>query len=277
MNVSTNEIATYVYTNHCEFFSAKKNSSETSYYDIVNKLGNISRTQIKKMFLGKVSMSKKILFELCDYFGLNEQEKNYLNFCRQFQEAKDPEIAIGLYSKIAEIRKKYLESSSLELDEIQLKVYEKWFILPILYYFDLENSSTNIKEIQKHFHGDISIEEIESAINILKDLELIEINQDGKVKKSVRSTTIPDGIPRPLVKKFHFEMIKLSGKAVYEVPQEKRFLMGLTIPMDADKLPLIKERVSKFVLQLNEEFSSENATVLKQMNIQLFSLAECKD
>ncbi|MGE3609487.1 MAG: TIGR02147 family protein [Bacteriovoracaceae bacterium] len=267
----------YHYYDQTQFLRALKGpldeSESFSYQSIADSMPDMTRSKVKKFFQGKLSLSKVKQNELLELIGLQKEEIEFFELLRRFNEAKNTEMAFGLYKKIVDWRKDKVALDTAQLDVMKLKVYEKWSTLPLLYYFDMKGASTNPEQIFRDFKGTIGIEEIQEGLSLLIELGLIEI-KDQFVKKTVKSTAILDGVPRPLIKKFHHEMLSKAIHSVYHLPQEKRFHLGLTISVNNETLPLLKERMTQFIQQLNDEFSSQSGDSLYQVGLHFHNLAE---
>ena len=280
-----NEMTTpkvFFYTDHQKYlYDLKEHYNQTdeksslgSYAGISQLLsGSNTRTKVKKMFTGESTISQKALLKLVDIYNLNKEEIEYVNYLRKFQEVKDADNAVAIYSKVVQARKKHVDKATQLLDGAKIKIYENWYLLPLMFYFDLKDADLNIKNIEAAFFKKLTQEEIEKGIQTLCDLKLIAV-LDGKIIREKKFFALIGGVPSPLIKKFHYDMGKKGLHSIYNTPFEKRHLSALTLPVETKKLPLIQEKISRFLMQLNEEFETTEGDGVYQLNMQLFSLAE---
>jgi len=127
--------------------------------------------------------------------------------------------------------------------------------------------------IVRAFKGKISESEVETAIQILLEIDLLEKNGSGDLRKVHSDISILDHIPRPLVKHFHKMMIERSLESIYGMPENKRHLLAATMAVKESMVPIIQKRLDEFLVSLNREFSSDGGDAIYQLNLQLFNLA----
>jgi uncharacterized protein (TIGR02147 family) len=253
---------------------AAKHPDETTYEKLGEKLGLRSRTQAKRLFKGDLKISRSLMESIARTFELTSEEAGYMDLLRRFEEAQNSEQAFLLFQKINAERARTLgEQSSHVLGAQEIRILDHWFVFPVLHYFELNGHATEAAEISRHFAGKISPTEVSLAIQTLLEAKLLERRPDGGLRKVHEFISLLDGLPRPLVRKYHQMMIERSLESVFGVPQEKRFLMAATIPTNPSLVPLIKARISDFLMKLNEEFSTADPETLYQVNLQLLHMA----
>ena len=226
------------------------------------------------MFKGEIPLTKSGMENLCKHFGLSKTESTYLDMLRLFNESRDSDMALSIYNKIIDLRKKHgPKQENHELEETQLRLLEKWYYLPILSYIGLKGASSDVLAIVKAFKGQITVEEASEAIRILVDIKLLRYTDEGVIENTHDSVSLLDGIPRQLVKKFHSHMINKAHDAISGMPQEKRYLMSSTINVKSSMLPEIKKKISKFMVEICRDYSVDDADSIYQLNTQFFNLA----
>ncbi len=265
----------YRYTDSLAFINDAKERLNKTYSSLAEELGISSRTKIKKIFKGGMSIPKQTLQQLGEKFGLDKNELTYLDSLRVFNQTEDAETAVTLFAKLVHFRKKHhIEYDNHELDQTQLTLLKKWYYLPILYFLGIKKVDPTPFSIVKGFHGKLSMDEVQDAITVLLDINLVKYTPEGKLIPVHQSVNLLDGIPRPLIKRFHSMMIKKAEESVYGLPINKRYLMSATINIEKNMIPKIQERILKFIVDLDEDFSSNDANSIYQANIQLFNIAE---
>lgn len=250
--------------------------ARSTYQTLAEELDMGSRTQARKVFKGDLKIAKKSLLALGGAFGFDKQQIAYLDLLRQFEQSKDPDVSIGIYKKVVQLRKRNSSSDAYELTEAQLKLLDNWYHIHILYYFDLLGAASNAEDIYLAFKGQITHSEIEESLRVLQEIDLVEVTKDGNYKKTKGQVTLLDNLPRAVVKKFHAMMIERSQKAVYGIPFEQRYLMASTIPVKKSSVAIINQRIAEFVNQLDKEFSVAGADAIYQLNLQFFHVASKK-
>lgn len=73
----------------------KENAGEITYQALAERAQVGSRTKMKKIFKGELQIPKLALERLGETFGLNKEERCYLELLRNFEQASDPEPLLG--------------------------------------------------------------------------------------------------------------------------------------------------------------------------------------
>jgi len=143
------------------------------------------------------------------------------------------------------IRKSGPGESGDALEERQHKLLEKWYYLPVLYFLALKGVDSDPFGVAKAFHGKLSLDEVNESLKLLLDINLVKYTPEGKLVPVHENVNLLDGIPRPLVKRFHCMMIEQAKEAVYNQPVDKRYLMSATLNVKKEMLPKIQEKIRK--------------------------------
>ena len=253
----------------------EKSGKDISYYELADICGIASRTKMKKMLKGDLRMPKKVLHALANYFELDPAQANYLDLLRIFSESDDARHSLDLYSKIVDLKKKNgQEKHSYELEEKQLKLLEEWYYLPVCYFIGLKGASADTFEIVRGFKGQLSSEQVLEALRVLVEIDILRYTPNGNLVRVHKSITILDGIPRPLIKKFHQLMIQKAQDSIYSMPIDKRHLMSATLNVRSERVEELRQKIEEFVVMINDEYCDDDADSLHQLNTQLFSVAQ---
>ncbi|MCK5073417.1 MAG: TIGR02147 family protein [Bacteriovoracaceae bacterium] len=274
------EDTVYGYSDHLEFFQDRKDQlnamrEKVTFLSIAETIGISSRTKMKRIFKGDMKMSKNVLSSLGIFFGLKQKEIDYLELLRVFAENDNIDKAMVVYDKIIKIKKKNSEND-VSLNETQLKMLDQWYYAPIYTYLGMSNISCDLIDIASAFHRKLSVEQVREAIEVLITIKVLKYTENGKIVPVNSSINILDGLPRPLVKKFHIMMIEQAKKSVMGMPKEKRFLMSATLSMKQIMVPVLKKKIQEFIVKIYNDFSVEDGNTIYQINSQLFNLADCK-
>jgi len=271
------EQTVYRYTDLLAFLEDAKDRQQKTYSSLADELGISSRTKIKKMFKGEVAIPQKTLKELGEKLGLLKDEITYLDTLRVFNQTNDPEMAVTLFGKMVALRKKNrVDYNEHALDERQHRLLEKWFYLPVLYFLALKGVDSDPFGVARAFHGKLTLDEVNEALKLLLEINLIEYTPTGRLVPVHENVNLLDGIPRPLVKRFHSMMIEQAQDAIFNQPIDKRYLMSSTLNVKKEMLPKLREKIREFMIELDRDFTSPDADTIYQANIQLFNMAEVR-
>lgn len=152
------------------------------------------------------------------------------------------------------------------------RVLEEWYHLPILDLTRLLRFRAEPPWIARELG--ISARQAASALARLKRLGmLVEVN--GRWTKREQRIAFPTRESMASVRAFHRQMIEKSLKALGSSrPADfgRRDITGITMPVNAAKIPQAKKRIERFRRMLLRFLADGECTDLYQLNVQLFPL-----
>jgi uncharacterized protein (TIGR02147 family) len=110
----------------------------------------------------------------------------------------------------------------------------------------------------------------ELAIDRLKRLGLLVIREKKLVKSSPNFSTAD--VPSTAIKNFHLSHLALASKAIVNQDFEKRDFSGITIAINEDKIPLLKEKIFQLQEDIGREIEGDSPNVIYHLSTQLYRL-----
>lgn len=123
----------------------------------------------------------------------------------------------------------------------------------------------------------LSEEYVIDALERLKKLEMIDIDQEGNIIRTAKKLTTAHDVPSKVIRQAHKQELQLAAKAMDEVNVNDRDIQSLTMPINKEKLKVAKEMISIFIRQLGELLNDGNTDEVYNLNIQLFPMTQIKD
>ncbi len=204
---------------------------------IINKKEGISVTAAEQIAQKlKLSDTKKAWF--CNSAGALH--------ARSFKERNEYKEKIKRYKEEAQL------FSELHLE--YFKVIADWYhfaILELTYLVEFQNNSSWMAEILG-----ISKEEVETAIERMKTLDLIE-EKDGKLVDVFKFLATPNDVPSASLKKFNTQLMKKALEALYEQDVMEREITSNIFSVQKDQLPRFKEKLRDFRREFEREASQQ--------------------
>ena len=119
----------------------------------------------------------------------------------------------------------------------------------------------------------ITVIEADQAIARLLRLGLVERSQEGKLAKTDKHVQLADPAKTtPLLKKQQREILTAAREALNDQEIERRSTTGMTMCIDAEKIPLAKIMINKFMFELCEALEAGGRKEVYQLSVSLFSL-----
>lgn len=149
---------------------------------------------------------------------------------------------------------------------------KKWYHLCLL---DLMTTSDFVSEVSWMAQRlGITMSEATSALKILVDENLAEIDASGKYKKVHTRIRFPTTISKSAIREYHKAQLK---RAILELdtrilPKDfnNRLITGLSVSANAEHLQAVKDYLHAAIYEAAEMFSDGRCTEVYQINLQLF-------
>jgi uncharacterized protein (TIGR02147 family) len=249
----------------------KEENPKFSHRYIISKLDISSSGYLINVIANKSSLNIQRAIQIGRILGLSAMENNYFKKLILFDKAKTIEEKNEYYKQIIDYRKRKVRF----INGDQFTLFSKWYFVVIREMLHAIDFKDNYSNLAKAITPSISKIEAEKAISILKELKLIEINENGFYKPIDKAIATGDDISARDVTNYQSKMINLSQFALEAVPIKEREISGLTLSISNEKFQLIKSEIQEFrkrMLQIASEDS--NPERIFRCNFQLFPLSD---
>ena len=227
---------------------------------------NISCARLSLILNGKRGLSVAAAQKIAVKLSFSESETSMFCDLVQSKHARSQaakEIAITrLQSKQADI-----QGRTLQLDAF--KVISDWHHFAILQLMHLKQFQSNVTWISKAL--EIQHTQTEEALERLTRLGLIK-KEDENYQLLQDYIDTPDEVPSEAIRKFHRQILEKAMTAIEMQSVEERDCTSMMLPIEASKLPLMKERIRKFRQEICREFTTDGnqLNVVYSLSIQCF-------
>ncbi len=245
-----------------------------SYRYIGLKLG-LDSGNIARIFTGQAHIALKHIPALADLFGLQAQERRYLEELVRFCRARSDSDAQLHYDRMQTIRG--LEYRTVADDEAEF--FEEWQHMALRSLLSVADfRGKTFKEIGARLKPEISAEQVEKSINLLLRLKLVEKQPDGGYRVTDSMVSTGEGWKAPAIRKYQKTLIQLSADALERFHKNERDISSLTLPFSRKTLPILKDRLRELrqeMLKLSQDCDLSDS--IYQINLQLFPMAYLLD
>ncbi len=224
----------------------KKHSSLFSYRMFGEMLGLdasfLCRVVKKQQDLsgGSIAIAKKVL-------GLSGRASEYFDALFALNKAKTESDREIWQQKISALRDVYRR----ELQSSELLFLRNWWIAAIRAYVDIVSGNMNPRHIATQFRPQITEEQIQEAISLLKELKLVQVQAAGRLKITDAHLTVSGPEKVEAVRHFQKEILQLASNAVDTCAADSRDISTLTLAVDEAAFEDIREilREARRVIQ----------------------------
>ena len=270
-------IAVYDYLNYRlylkdAFREHKALNKGFTYRYIAQKLNLKSAGHVTQILQGKARITSKVLLKLIPLLTLTEQEAHYFTLLVTYGQSHSLHEKQETFKSLTSLRK----TSTYTLNDEQLIFYQKWYYSAVRDYLELHPFSGSDQSLAKEFYPPISVEQVQEALQILRQLGLIILGKEGRYEVTTKLIEIDNSEEIKTVLASYAEtMIEKSKYALYHIPKEQRNISWVGFSVSSNTYDLIQDEIRAFrtrILRLVEEDTSP--TRVYQMNIQCFPLTK---
>ncbi len=252
------------------FLLKQSKNSEFSFGMMARAIGFSTTAGLTMIVNGDRHPGKKIKEKLCAFFSFKKNETLYFADLINLKKYEEKDISLYL-ALLKKIQSRQSKKYNILQEEIFNRI-NKWYYFAIREMVSLPNFRNDAKWITKKLNFYVKEQDIERALNDLHELKLIKINEFGKVVNCTDGLCTYDDIPSEAIKSFHRQMIENGKQSIDTIDVSKRYVSGLTIPININDKEKIKKLVRQFEDDLFSTFTSKEPNSVYQFNIQVFPI-----
>ena len=241
-------------------YVAGKTGLDASFYvKLINKQRHINDNRIKP---------------LCVFCKLRQRESDYFKTLVNFNKAKRKEQEEYYFEKLVTLKK----SAAKKIDRYAYRYFTEWYNVPLrelLNIYDFDGS--DYKGLALMLSPPIKESEARRAVRTLLELGMIAPDKNGFYRPADAAISTGKGWKSEIVRSFQKSMIRLSESALDRIDPELRDISTLTVSTSPACLQKMRERLSQVRKELIEMITSDEASAVYQINMQIFPLSRIED
>ncbi len=257
------------------FLKIKMKNPAFSYRAFNYRAGVKSSAFLKLVIDGKRNLGEEGIGKVIQGFRLSEGEAEFFRKLVYFNQADNHTEKDRHFQDLARLRP---FRKSKPMTAAQYEMFSHWYYVTILELIRLEGPEIhNDVWLQQKIAPKVGLREIQKAIRILKSLNLIEVEENGNIRRLESMLNTEDQVRSMFLINYHQEMSKLAADVLTRVPYDQREFSGLTIAVGSKSFEKAKEEIQKFRKKLHdilEEEEDNSKKIVLQCNLQLFPLSE---
>lgn len=268
-------VAVFDYADYHEYLrdwieDRKTRGIVVSYQWLATRMGLKSRSFLRLVTLGEKDLSPATALKLSQAMAHETREEEYfiilvaLNNCSDLEE-KNHHLA--RLAKVARPARKTMLSVQ------QYDLFNKWFVIPVWELVTLVDFRGDWKFLSQQLDPPITPTEAKYAVELLRELGLIEPKGDLYAQKDPTLST-QEELRSQSVRHFQEATMELAREALERHPPTRRHISTLTLGVDETGFQKIVERIRHFREELvNLAQQHESVDRVFQFNLQFFPLS----
>jgi uncharacterized protein (TIGR02147 family) len=234
------------------------------------RAGLRSSNYLKLVMDGDRNLTAAVAPRFATACGLKGQAADYFCDLVAFNQAKGADERARGYARLQRFRR-YREVH--RLDKAQEAYHSQWYIPAIRELCARPDFREDPKWIGRTLLPNVAPADVRAALETLLALELLERDEDGKLRQTETLVQTPDGPLGHHVVSFHRTMMERAADALDVVPRDQREIASLTLCLSDAQVGELKQRLERFREELLHVFQSNaDARRVVQVNVQMFPL-----
>lgn len=242
-----------------------------SYRSFAMRAGFRSHSFVKHVMEGKRNLTSSSIAKISEGLSLNKGERNFFENLVLMNQADSHEEKDRYYKRIMS---KNGFTRTNQISKEQYAYLSTWYypvIREIIAFGDGRHTS---EQIASMLQPKIANRQVQKALELLLDLGFIKKNGDGTWRQCKKDLTTGSEVKSIIIANYHKEMIKLASESIDRHPAKDRDLNALTVRINRNSIPEIKEKIAQFKSELIAlEGTEEAPDMVMQINIQAFPVA----
>ena len=250
--------------------AGKEHQRAFSYRYLARRAGFSSPNFIKLVMDGSRNLGGDSPQRVARAFDLDGEETRFFVRLVAFGQADSTADKNEAYGAVAACRR-FREARKIEHDTFEYLSH--WYFPAIREMAARDDFRDDPGWISEQLWPTVPVREVKSALATLFRLELLVRDDDGRVRRGDPSVTTGHEVAALAARNYHYEMLARARDSVEGCTRDHRDISALTVCVNGETIPLLKERIHRFretMLDLCD--SSDGPDTVYQLNIQLFPL-----
>lgn len=251
------------------FDEKKRENRAVSYRLLARQVGYKSQSYLPMLLSGKIRMSVDMCFKFCTYMKLPKKRGDYFQNMVLFGNAASHEEQQLYFNKM----RSFKEASVHIVDTAQYRFYEKWYHSAIRALLDFFPLRDDFETIGKLLIPAITAREVEDAFKLLKELKMIECDNDGFYRPTDAVISTGYDASGLAINTFLFNSLRLSESALNRFTRDERNFSSLTLGISENGFKEIRDELREFRRKILKIAEDDTADRIYQLSFQLFPLS----
>ena len=236
--------------------------------ELAEKLGYNSASTLSMVAKGARLPSNSLLEALFQEWDVTPEERERIRLGLEIEKRrKKGKPVFNLASRFNELTPYH------KIDLTGFKLIRDWYVRVIKLLVSGRRSSEISEDpvaISRRLRKKVSPKQVKDSLALLEAAGLLKRDRRGRLKPVNENTETTHEISSEAIRENHRGMMNRALEALEEQSVAQRQFNSLALQFEPENLPLAKKRILDFVKRFNEEFGSNDADQIYQLNIQFF-------
>lgn len=252
------------------FVESKKDNRFTSYRYLGQKTG-VDPAWLVRVFQKEGHLNEEALPAFIRLCGFDDRRAEYFRILYRFCKTKAKSSLSELYCRLMELR----EMEARVLTSPEFMYFGNWACTALRALIGISENTSDLHAVANHLNPPISQNDARNALEVLKQLKLIEKDGHGGWNITQQIVTTGGEVKSIAVRNFHRRTLELAQESLDRHSIAERDVSSIVFTVDQADIPEFKQRIEDFrrgLLQFAKK--SEHANRVYALNVSMFPLSE---
>lgn len=252
------------------FVESKKDNRFTSYRYLGQKTG-VDPAWLVRVFQKEGHLNEEALPAFIRLCGFDDRRAEYFRILYRFCKTKAKSSLSELYCRLMELR----EMEARVLTSPEFMYFGNWACTALRALIGISENTSDLHAVANHLNPPISQNDARNALEVLKQLKLIEKDGHGGWNITQQIVTTGGEVKSIAVRNFHRRTLELAQESLDRHSIAERDVSSIVFTVDQADIPEFKQRIEDFrrgLLQFAKR--SEHANRVYALNVSMFPLSE---
>ncbi|MAA79124.1 MAG: hypothetical protein CL916_07665 [Deltaproteobacteria bacterium] len=231
---------------------------------------------LKDIIAGRRNITAKQEEPVIKILNLDEDETRYFQDLLTVEQSKDRTQQDRAFERIAAARRYH---GAQRIEGESYRYLSRWYCPAIRELAHRSDFRIDPDWIRKQLRPVITKTQAQEALQILQDLDMILIHDDGRIENREGSFATPKQVQGLAVHNYHQEMLNLAKDGIGRFSPEERHFLALTVHVPQSLLPDLKTQLNDMATRLFDlcETTKSDPEQVVQVQLHFFPLSKPKD
>lgn len=252
------------------FVESKKDNRFTSYRYLGQKTG-VDPAWLVRVFQKEGHLNEEALPAFIRLCGFDDRRAEYFRVLYRFCKTKAKASLSELYCRLMELR----EMEARVLTSPEFMYFGNWACTALRALIGISENTSDLHAVANHLNPPISQNDARNALEVLKQLKLIEKDGHGGWNITQQIVTTGGEVKSSAVRDFHRRTLELAQESLDRHSIAERDVSSIVFTVDQADIPEFKQRIEDFrrgLLQFAKK--SEHANRVYALNVSMFPLSD---
>lgn len=237
------------------------------------RLGQVkSKGYFNNVVKGRTSVTPTFINRFIVLLGLKGNQANYFRALVNYNQTVSPTEKEFYFEQIVRLN----NTPFTVVDKNTYQFYTEWYHSAIRALLDIINFKNDIKMITSRLYPEITLKQARESIGLLKQLGMIQINQEGFWKPTDKVITTGEFIRDELIRQYQMKCCSLARSVIADDTKQTKRNITMTISVSETAYKRIVERLMETKTEIRSIVHKDDEPAIKvcHLNMNIFPMSK---